>query len=299
MVKIFKYNKEYPIHDEDEIYKGVIPFSKFHEITYTENPKEANLFYIGQFPEGKKFDLKEYKYFQEGVIDHIVDIEGDWFNSNLNEYTLSNCLLTMNGCKHEYKKYLNNIFVRPTFSKNLMNLLKREPYYEPNYSRSYGFIGFNDPLNIRLQLSHCVSFQDRFILTERWLGSSDDQLHHQNFENVLLDCTFSLCPRGTGVDSVRFLESCFYGRIPVVISDNVCFGHNYHRPFYFQIDPRSDIKECLEEIRKISIAEINTYSKNAVMFFKQMKINYFSNPTNSFLRWVDERNTERFCYEYE
>jgi len=247
---------------------------------------------MGQFAEGKFYGFGQFYYIDEYPDKHICDIEGDWFNVSLPNHVLSKCIFTINGLKNEYKFNLNRMFIRPTFSKNLMRLLTQDNEHDINYNRKFTFIGFNDPLNIRLQLKYFLEskYQSNtdIVITNRWLGSSDSKDDHDKFNNMILSGTFSLCPRGTGVDSVRFLESCYHGRIPIVISDNVCFGYDFPDKFYFQHNPRENYDEFFDSIFHMSNKTIEEYSNNARRFFNEYVREYFKDPTKFFMKWLNK-----------
>lgn len=297
MYKLFIYdNINMPIHDGIYEYQNVVPFCKKgirDNFQITNNPSEADIFYMGQFSEGRFYGLGQFYLLDEYPDKHVCDIEGDWFNVALPEHVLSKCIFTINGLKNEYKHHLNRMFIRPTFSKNLMKLLHQDHKHDINYNRKFTFIGFNDPLNIRLQLKYFLEskYQNNtdIIITNKWLGSSDSKDDHDKFNNMILSGTFSLCPRGTGVDSVRFLESCYHGRIPIVISDNICFGYDFPTKFYFQQNPNENYEEFFDHIVNLSDNEIKKYSNNAKKFFNTYVKSYFDDPTKFFMRWHTRR----------
>jgi len=296
MYKLFMYdNISMPIHDNVDVYQNVIPFCKkgiADNFEITNNPSDADIFYMGQFSEGRFYGLGQFYLLDEYPDKHVCDIEGDWFNVTLPEHVLSKCIFTINGLKNEYKHNLNRMFIRPTFSKNLMRLLTQDNEHDINYNRKFTFIGFNDPLNIRLQLKYFLEskYQSNtdIVITNRWLGSSDSKDDHDKFNNMILSGTFSLCPRGTGVDSVRFLESCYHGRIPIVISDNVCFGYDFPYKFYFQHNPRENYDEFFDSIFHMSNKTIEEYSNNARRFFNEYVREYFKDPTKFFMKWLNK-----------
>ena len=78
---------------------------------------------------------------------------------------------------------------------------------------------------------HSEYFEKEIHINKKWQGlspiGSDTQ---QDFIETMLNNSLSLCPRGSGIDSVRFLESCYYGRVPIVITDyDYClFGDDIH-----------------------------------------------------------------------
>lgn len=297
MYKIFIYDDiNHPVHDTIYEYKNCIPFCHkgiIDNFIITKNPKDADIFYMGQFAEGKFYGFGQFDYIDEYPDKHVCDIEGDWFNVSLPNHVLSKSIFTINGLKNEYKFNLNRMFIRPTFSKNLINLLKENNELRVNYNRKFTFIGFNDPLNIRLNLKTNLTQKypknTDIILTNKWLGSSDLKNDHSIFNEKILSGTFSLCPRGTGVDSVRFLESCFHGRIPIVISDNVCFGYDFPYKFYFQHDFKENYDMFFDNIINMSDKEIFEYSNNAKRFFDEYVRIYFKDPTKFFMQWFNQR----------
>ena len=45
--------------------------------------------------------------------------------------------------------------------------------------------------------------------------------HDEHYKNLLMDSQFSLCPSGTGPNSIRLWESLSFGSIPVILSDDL------------------------------------------------------------------------------
>mgnify|MGYP003136652131 CR=1 FL=1 len=299
--KIFIYDDAKPhAHDQDPVYENTVPLSNIgikKHFDVTTCPDNADIFYMGQFSEGQIPKFNQYKFLQKYPNKHVCDIEGDWLNKDLAPEDIKKSIFTINGLKDAYKPHLDRMFIRPTFSKNLMNLLKKKTTNDVNYNKKFSFIGLNDPFNIRLSLKSVL--EKRFpnhtniTLNNRWLGSSNDKTHHRIFNETILSGTFSLCPRGSGVDSVRFLESCFHGRIPIVVSDNVCFGYEFPKKFYFQYDFKQNHEIFFDSIMNMTNDEIKEYSNNAREFFNTYVRNYFYDPTQMFLDWFKryEKNT--------
>ncbi|RYH28322.1 hypothetical protein EON65_12615 [archaeon] len=58
--------------------------------------------------------------------------------------------------------------------------------------------------------------------------------------DVLSKSTFSLCPRGVGVSSIRFIESVIFGSIPVLMDDNLQpFGHHLDFAVRYTFSPQN------------------------------------------------------------
>lgn len=293
MLNLFIYPwAKNPVHDNDPVYRGSVPFCRSNigisDFVITEDPNCADYFYMGQFNDTDNLEIVPEYY--TGKKNHIADIEGDWYSRSLPLEWLRNYILCINGVKNAYRPFLDNIIVRPTFSNLLMSLVKQKASYVPVYNRAFSFTGLPDPLGIRKYmidtLKH-LGLTHHGHLTNEWKGSSASYKDHEYLLGCMQASTFSLCPRGTGVDSARYIESCFAGRFPIIVGDNVPFGYDYHLPFYIQICP-NDIEDGLCEVSKMSICEIDQYSKNAVKFFNEYVREYFDSPTQYFLERLNE-----------
>ena len=92
------------------------------------------------------------------------------------------------------------------------------------------------------------------------------------YSALLLNSTFSLCPNGTGPNTIRFWESLSYGSIPVLLS-------NYHKlPEFVDWDKvciiydDRDITNLYDYLKSISKEDIKTMSENCIKIYNK----YFS-----------------------
>lgn len=65
-----------------------------------------------------------------------------------------------------------------------------------------------------------IIFRDTYHITSDFFKQSNKLAEEQEYENILSRSRFSLCPRGSNPNSVRFWESLAAGAIPILISDN-------------------------------------------------------------------------------
>jgi len=65
-----------------------------------------------------------------------------------------------------------------------------------------------------------IIFRDTYHITSDFFSSNSKSLQEQEYRDVLSKSRFSLCPRGSNPNSVRFWESLAAGAIPILISDN-------------------------------------------------------------------------------
>ena len=65
-----------------------------------------------------------------------------------------------------------------------------------------------------------IIFRDTYHITSDFFEKNNKLEEEQEYENILSRSRFSLCPRGSNPNSVRFWESLAAGAIPILISDN-------------------------------------------------------------------------------
>jgi hypothetical protein len=169
--------------------------------------------------------------------------------------------------------------------------------FQPN--KSFGFKGFPDPRGIRIKASNAcklAGIKTNIQFNNAWQGKvrPNDRIVSE-YCKLMLQNTFILCPSGTGVDSVRFFEVCFFSRIPVVVSDSFTMGHQFNKenPFYFQIDPSISIEQMADKLRQIEKMPINTLeemSYNSKEFFETKMRKYFEDPTLRCIEWIREND---------
>jgi hypothetical protein len=208
---------------------------------------------------------------------------------------MKNCVLTINGAKKEYSDL--DMFIRPTFSFLLVDLAKKRNKFisTKEINTNFGFRGFPDPYGVRKKMKESFDksgFDGEVILNNTW--QAQNNINSENtlkYIKTLTDNTFSLCPMGAGVDSIRFYETCYFGSIPIIISNNIVpFEYEFDKPFYFRIDPSLSVDSMLNEFIKIKNTDLNTLkemSKNSQEYFETQIRSYFIDPTLKFLKWYN------------
>ncbi len=89
----------------------------------------------------------------------------------------------------------------------------------------FSFVGATLTHKVRAELASLNHSKYRFIDTSkdpaRLSGQAADvyQRYKQNYDEILRESKFVLCPRGAGPSSFRLFETMRAGRVPVIISD--------------------------------------------------------------------------------
>ena len=294
---IYPNAREHVQDNLEEKHANTVPFSKkgIKEHCEVVSADEAEYFYMGQVSCGLRFpDKEEFEYFEGNEERHIIDFEGDWFHKSIPDW-LKKSLISVTGVKLDYAGI--NIFPRIPLSNLLLDIIRNNKEvkhtFEPN--KRFGFKGFPDPRGIRFKAAKAVvlsGVEKDIKFNDAWQAkASTSSKVVWDYCKTILRNTFGLCPSGTGVDSIRFFEVCYFSRIPVVVSDSFTMGHEINKtePFYFQISPSTSIEEMSEEIKKIEatpLKELQEMSYNAKKFFEHNIRGFFEDPTLRFIEWL-------------
>ncbi len=300
-LKIYIYpNARSHVQDSmEKEYYNVVPLSEKGIEDHCElvGPNEAEYYYMGQVSCGLPLPKKnEFKYFDGNKEKHIIDFEGDWFQKSIPNW-LRNSIVSVSGVKKEYEGI--KIFTRPATSSLLLDIIRNNRQVKHTFesNKNFCFKGFPDPRGIRMKMAkgcQLAGIKSNIVFNQAWQGKAHSRSKEvADYCKLMLQNTFALCPSGTGVDSVRFFEACFFSRIPVVVSDSFTMGHkhNKNKPFYFQIDPYNSIDEMarnLAEIEKIPLHKLKEMSYNSKEFFESKMRKYFEDPTLRFIEWLEE-----------
>ena len=265
------------------------------------DPNEAELFFMGMISCGTVDDFKpsDFAYLDKYPEKHIFELEGDWL-SNVAPPWLARLAKSGNSSKPEH--LVGPLFVRPAVSK-LLSYMAKNPQYELEFpaQKTWCFRGFPDPFGVRVnvvQLAKQLNLPGQFELTSTFgagqpLTANGVTEYYQMLHNHLI----GLCPRGAGVDSIRFYEICFFGRVPVAISDAKWLEeNNYDMSFAFRISPSTPRDEMTRELLRIHnfpIEELIERGKRARKYFETVVVNYLKDPTKSFIDYL--KRNKLFC----
>jgi len=294
-------------HDSTEHCKNTIPFSNagIAEHCILTGPEEADYYYMGQFNNDRgdlrKFKPEHFSFFEGNENKHICDIEGEGgfeaSNRDAIPPWLHNSIITTMG---PLKKYSNikYLFTRPTFSHLFIDIVKnkKESFKFPD-EKSFGLRAFLNH-KVRAATLHAVhngDFEKEIHVNRKWEGLSQiGSKTQQEFVDTMVNNSISLCPRGSGIDSVRFFESCYYNRLPVIITDYdyYLFGEDtYDMSFCYRIHKKNlDPYYLLEELQKIydsPMEDMRERSEKGKQYFETIVREYFEDPTKYFLNWLE------------
>ena len=302
-LKLYVYPQALPhVHDDVEIYFNTVPMSKkgIEDHFELSSLQEADFFYMGQIPNDKFLNFKktDFAYFEGNEDRHICDIEGE---GGLPIPTwLHDCVITTMG---PIKKYSNikRLFARPTFSYLLLDIIKnRNEEFDFPGKASFGFRGFLNH-RVRAMMLHALhhsDFEKELHINRSWSGPSQvGSQVQEDFIKTMLTNSLSLCPRGSGIDSVRLLETCYFNRVPILLSDEDYFlvgEDHYDTSFVYRICGNhltpEDVKEQLGTIYNTDSAILEDRANKAKKYFDEVIRVYFDDPTAYFIKWLKNEN---------
>ena len=161
--------------------------------------------------------------------------------------------------------------------------LPRKPDIEIRY---IGGWHFNE-----IVYSENQSHEGKVIESEKHSSNTDE------YNKLLLQSTFSLCPSGTGPNSIRFWESLAVGAIPVILADELELPeHPLWAKSVLRI-PESKVGLLDSYLRSISKDEIKTRATNCLKIYHYFRNNYRNTDYDPYL------NTQQIihycCGSYE
>ena len=104
--------------------------------------------------------------------------------------------------------------------------------------------------------------------------SSKHKNNTEKYNSVLLDSVFSLCPSGTGPNSIRFWESLACGSIPVLLSDTLELPkHDLWEKAIIKIDEK-DCNKIYDTLSNITKDELEDRRRNCLKIYEHFRNNY-------------------------
>ena len=305
-MKLYRYPQASPHNIDDGPYRNCIPLGidgLTQHCTIVNNPNEADYFHIGQIREDSNIKLyesdgSEFEFFKGNEHKHIVDMEGEggW---EIPEW-LRKCILTTMGPLKRFDYY--KLFTRPCFSSLMMDCLKDERVFDFPKKSGFGFRGcINHPTRQVLfeALKEPTLNENRVrreaYMTAGWFGPAPSRSEpHLISEELMLKHPLSLCPRGAGIASTRVWETCAYGRVPVIVSNEDFYQvgeDQYDTSFMFKVIGDMSPKDMANELTTIyntSIDELKQRGDLAKKYFNDVLKEYFKDPTLFFINWLNK-----------
>ena len=110
--------------------------------------------------------------------------------------------------------------------------------------------------------------------------TDDDNARTIKYNKLLLDSIYSLCPSGSGPNTIRFWESLAVGSIPVLLTDTLELpSHELWDDAIIRI-PENKLEELPIILSSITDEKEREMRKNCMILYEHYKNNYRNNDTN-------------------
>jgi len=109
---------------------------------------------------------------------------------------------------------------------------------------------------------------------------NNDTQHKINttlYNIALMNSKFSLCPSGSGPNSIRFWESLALGSIPVLLSDTLELPYHENWDYAIIRIPEKDYEKIPQILENITEYEINLRKINCIDIYNHLKNNFANN----------------------
>lgn len=221
----------------NEIEKGFIKKGeKSVSLVKTDDPQKAEFILFPYYLQGliTKLDyngiteyIRKLPYFKEYGTRHIFFRPDDNYNP-----LMINSLVFKQSM--DYSDTEPGGIAFPYFVENFRNRLHFNFAEIQNHTNFIGFIG-SSSLRLPVLKSFLANskLRSEIVVFDRFFYHTDEESkkkHRELYLNAIKNSFTTLCPAGTGKNTIRFFETLSFGRIPVLISDNCAL------PFEKEID---------------------------------------------------------------
>jgi len=238
------------------------------------------------------FRKEFHKYFEFLKIDKIF-----WSHVPLNRYSLNVSPNHPFYNEKDIQIFLDkfNVSPHPLFSVQCNNTITEDEFFNPLKKHLASFTGMisNDFMinDDRLKIYETYSSEDSFFIRNSGKSFYENNVYgnqtktpRNDFLDILKNSFFSLCPSGTGPNSIRLWESINAGSIPVFFSSRpelVEIDSCDWRDCTISIEDYQSIENLPRYLKGISVKDIKR--KQEALF--QVSIELNSRPNNHLIKY--------------
>tara|TARA_B100001063_G_C16775120_1_gene564659 strand:+ start:2664 stop:3578 length:915 start_codon:yes stop_codon:yes gene_type:complete len=135
------------------------------------------------------------------------------------------------------------------------------------------------PINCKIEKTNNWHFEN-VVYSSRQnskgeLNEDDIQKAKTNkYNEIMLDSRYTLCPSGSGPNSIRFWEALGVGSIPILLADTLELPKDKLWKDSILIVEEKDLKKIPKILKDISIEKEKDMRKNCLKLYKYFKDNY-------------------------
>jgi len=264
----------------------LIDFYNFFKKYETQNPEEANFFFVPLFMAGLQFAnvdpelaINHCAYLHKG--NHILVSTGDVGQRAESKHEMTHEANPFRAYDKKYK-WLDDRFILialeslPTLHSQDIAILpyQVQPLKKQNADRDIllSFMGSMTQLHLpqeHIRGGRLLEFKNRFEGDKIVVGSPHEvreKLGEITYHDLMARSVFTLCPAGYGRWSFRFVEALLNGSIPILLSDDYVlpFGNKIDWNKYCYVAEERHLFGLTDFIHRLSIDEISEKQKNII-----------------------------------
>ena len=95
-----------------------------------------------------------------------------------------------------------------------------------------------------------------------------------NYNTILLESRYSLCPSGSGPNSIRLWESLAVGSIPILLADTLELPHHELWDDAIIRVPEAELEQIPKKLEEISLEKERQMRENCIKIYHHLKDNY-------------------------
>jgi hypothetical protein len=182
----------------------------------------------------------------------------------------------------------NNIFIIPISLYAVQN--NENDNFIRNSIKKYtaSFVGQishkNNISNVRSDIKKYLTNEKYFIkINNEWFyqknvysnkNNSSESVYDTDYKNIIMESKYSLCPSGTGPNSIRMWEALSFGSIPILLSDELVLPSLPHVNYdeFLLIWKENEIYKLDNYLKNLDDKKIKKMSKKCISIYNK----YFS-----------------------
>lgn len=311
----------------DEIIKENNLFWQYPVITektfYEQNKHDAA--YFG-FPWATVID----KRFDQNIIYNILKnkivrkgyytcCQHIWFRKSIKLFKMLNIKVVYASHKIKNEDIIDGVIIKPcplyavnVEDKKRNKVFRDKDYIKINRKVLYSFVGTYEPIyylnDLRKRIYEIQHPEDCLIeKTNEWhfkemvyskMQNSAGELNEKEidmqktkkYNEIMLNSRYTLCPGGSGPNSIRFWEALAVGSIPILLSDWLELpSHEKWKDAIVEVE-EENLKKIPEILSKIDIDRENEMRKNCLELYKHFKNNYRNQDLKKDLKKEKKKN---------
>jgi len=205
-----------------------------------------------------------HKIKNEDVINGVTILPCPLYACNFEDLTRNTEFKNVDFLQNE-RKYLYSFIggVQKDYLTNIRNNILKMNHPNNSIVENSGDWHFNTTVYSKLQNHHKeLNINDNHILKTK------------KYNNILIQSRFSLCPSGSGPNSIRFWESLACGAIPVLLADTLELPQNINWDEIIIKIQEKDYNKILDILSKISHDDENKRRRKCIETYNRMKNNF-------------------------